>query len=104
MEVIKLALTEDFLFRKEDTQAIRDALSPSVPVSEPSWHVRYSIDLPQFIELLGSVDTWKILKHAAQAFLLAFGGALGKKAADSIAEAIQDKWKSMIKKTSISSL
>ena len=42
MEAIKLALTEAFLFRKEDAQAIRDAPSPSVPVSEPSWHVRCS--------------------------------------------------------------
>ena len=46
MDAIKLVLTEEFLFRKEDVQAIRDALSPSVPVSEPSWHVRYSIDPP----------------------------------------------------------
>lgn len=98
MEAIKLVLTEAFLFRKEDAQAIRDALSLSVPVSEPSWHVRCSIDPPQFIELLGSVDTWEILKPAAQAFLLAFGGALGKKAADSTAEAIQNKWRRMVKK------
>ena len=58
MDAIKLTLTEEFfLFRKEDAQAIQDALSPSVPVSKPIGYMQLSIEPPQFIQLLSSVDT-----------------------------------------------
>ena len=99
MDAIKLVLTEEFfLFHKEDAQAIRDALSPSVPVSKPIGYMQFSVEPSQFIQLLSSVDTWEVFKPADQAFLLAFGGALGKKAADFTTEAMQNKWISMIKK------
>jgi len=99
MEPVKLVLINFPAFprEKEDAQAIRDALSPSVPVSEPKWHMQRSFDPPQIIELLSSIDTWSIFKNAARISLMTFSGAfmgtLGKKAADSTVEAIQNKLK-----------
>ncbi|WP_143325382.1 hypothetical protein [Candidatus Synechococcus spongiarum] len=99
MEPVKLVLINfpPSPREKEDAQAIRDALSPSVPVSEPNWQGQLSFDLPPIIELLSSIDTWSIFKNAARISLMTFSGAfmgtLGKKAADSTVEAIQNKLK-----------
>ena len=103
MEPVKLVLINfpPFPREKEDAQAIRDALSPSVPVSEPNWQGQLSFDLPPIIELLSSLDTWKTFENAARISLITFStayiGTLGKKAADSTVEAIQNKWKSITK-------
>ena len=92
MEPVKLVLINFPAFprEKEDAQAIRDALSPSVPVSEPKWHMQRSFDPPPIIELLSSPDTWKTFKNVALTLLM-------EKGVEFTVETIQNKWKSITK-------
>ena len=92
MEPVKLVLINfpPFPREKEDAQAIRDALSPSVPVSEPNWQRQFSFDLPPIIEFLSSPDTWKTFGDFALNLLI-------EKGIEFTVETIQNKWKSITK-------
>ena len=82
MSELSLVLTERF--SEADATALRAALNRHLRVREPMRLLRFSIDPPSIIQLLGAAAAWQILVKPAAAFTSSFFTALGKKAADAV--------------------
>lgn len=86
---LNLGCTEEFSARANE---IRSALSPHLKVGQPQIYFMRSADLtPSFIQLLGDVGAWQVLKAAAAVFLTAFVATLGKRTADATWDKIVNK-------------
>lgn len=62
--------------------SLRAALNKHLPVGQPRYLLRRSADPQAFIQLLGEVDSWTLLRAAATVFFTAYLATLGKHAAD----------------------
>ena len=90
MSELKLSLS--WGFPHDDAMAIRGVLSQHFQVRGPTPVIHQSLDPPSIIELLGGVETWKLLTAPAAVFVTAFLATLGKRAANAAWDSASE-WK-----------
>ena len=62
--------------------SLRAALNKHLPVGKPRYLMHRTADPQSFIQLLGEVDSWTLLRASATVFFTAYLATLGKHAAD----------------------
>ena len=68
--------------------SLRAALNKHLPVGAPRYLMLRAADPASFIQLLGDVDAWTLLRASATVFFTAYLATLGKHAADATRDGI----------------